>query len=144
MDQRGFLYRWRKVIAVICGFMWLGAFTATHIPSKSIPGEVLNLGHFILHGVGFLGLSSWFILALTGFLVKPHRRWLLVMVIMTVYAAFDEYTQQFFGRSTDLPDWIIDTVAAAVALALWEGIFWMIARLRHDGQDQDKVTPPRQ
>jgi VanZ family protein len=144
VEERGFLYRWRKVIAAICVLMWLGAFTATHIPNQSIPQEVHDLGGSVLHGVGFLGLSSWFILAVAGFWPKPIHRLLLVLSVMMVYAALDEYTQQFFGRSTDLEDWITDTVATIVALALWESVFWLhrVARRKRNMQDQREAARP--
>jgi VanZ family protein len=105
--------------------MWIGAFTATHVPYSTIPSAIRDLGHFALHGLGFLGLSSWFILTLAALNVSPLRRIVVVLLIMMIYGAIDEYTQQFFGRSTDLPDWFIDTGATIVALVIWESIFWL-------------------
>jgi VanZ family protein len=111
--------------------MWIGAFTATHIPNSSIPQVIHDLGHFVLHVIGFLGLSSWFILTLVAFNTGPTlRRILVVLLIMTIYAAIDEYTQQFFGRGTSLQEWFIDTVATIVALVIWESIFWFIKKSR--------------
>ena len=124
-----FLHRWRKPVLIIFLLVWVGAFTATHIPSKSIPTEILDLGHFVLHGVGFLGLSSWFVLAVVAFGVTRGRRVLLVLSVMMIYAAVDEYTQQFFGRSTDLADWITDTVATVIALGLWESVFVLAPKI---------------
>jgi VanZ family protein len=122
------LYRWRKEILAVFILMWVGAFTATHIPNNMIPKEVHDLGKVTLHGVGFLGLASWFILTLAAFRINPIRRMLLALFVMMVYAAIDEYTQQFFGRSPALYDWTIDTIGTVVAIMLWESIFWLIEK----------------
>jgi VanZ family protein len=122
------LYRYRKAILVIFILMWIGAFTATHIPNSAIPQMIHDLGHILLHIVGFLGLSTWFILTLVAFNVSPLRRILVVLLTMTIYAAIDEYTQQFFGRGTSLLEWFVDTCAAAVALVIWESIFCLIKK----------------
>jgi len=124
-SNNSLLYRHRKLILVIFVLMWIGAFTATHIPNSTIPSEIRDLGHFALHGLGFLGLSSWFILTLAALNVSPLHRIVVVLLTMMIYGAIDEYTQQFFGRSTDLPDWFIDTGATIVALVIWESIFWL-------------------
>ena len=125
-----FLYRWRKPVLVIFIMMWVGAFIATHIPNSTIPREIRDLGKVTLHGVGFLGLNSWFILAMAAFRINPIRRMLLVLFVMMVYAAIDEYTQQFFGRSPAVFDWAIDTIGTIVAIILWESIFGLIERER--------------
>lgn len=127
-NHYSFLYRWRKIILVIFIVMWITAFIATHIPRQYIPKEVTALGGFTLHAIGFLGLSSWFILTVVAFGISLKRRVLLVLFVMMVYAALDEYTQQFFGRSTDLADWITDTSATVVAIILWENILWLVRR----------------
>ena len=119
------LYRHRKLILVIFILMWIGAFTATHVPYSAIPREISALGHFTLHLLGFLGLSSWFILTLAAFNFSPLRRIVVVLLVMTIYGAIDEYTQQFFGRNTSFAEWLIDTGATIVALVIWESIFWL-------------------
>ena len=97
MKNRGsFLYRQRTAILFILILMWIRAFAATHIPARYIPSGIAGLGDIVLHGIGFLGLSSWFILTVTAFGIKPVQRILLVLLVMMVYGAVDEYTQQFF------------------------------------------------
>ncbi|MGA2914828.1 MAG: VanZ family protein [Sedimentisphaerales bacterium] len=131
MENRdSFLYRRRTAILFILILMWTGAFTATHIPARYItagyiPGLIASLGDVVLHGIGFLVLSSWFILTLAAFGVKPKQRILLVLLIMIVYGAVDEYTQQFFGRSTELKDWLSDTTATVISLILLETILFL-------------------
>ena len=109
--------------------MWIGAFTATHVPGSYIPGPIAQLGDISLHGIGFLGLSSWFILALAAFDVRPSIRILLVLVVMLNYGALDEYTQQFFGRSTELKDWLTDATATVVSLIVWETILFLAKKI---------------
>ena len=108
--------------------MWIGAFVATHIPAGYIPEQVACLGDFSLHGIGFLGLSSWFILTVAAFGIKPVQRIPLVLLVAMVYGALDEYTQQFFGRSTELKDWLTDTTATVVSLIVWETILFLAQR----------------
>jgi VanZ family protein len=130
MKNRGsFLYRRRTAILFILILMWTGAFTVTHIPARCIPGQIAALGDVTLHGIGFLGLSSWFILTVAAFGIKPVQRILLVLLVMMFYGAVDEYTQQFFGRSTQLKDWLTDTMATVVSLILWETILFLAQRI---------------
>jgi VanZ family protein len=106
--------------------MWIGAFTATHIPNNSIPKAVHDLGKVVLHGVGFFGLSSWFILTLAAFQVPRFRRILIVLFVMMLYAALDEYTQQFFGRTMMFHDWVVDTIATTISMLFWESLFGIL------------------
>jgi VanZ family protein len=109
--------------------LWIGAFTATHIPARYIPGQIASIGEIGLHGIGFLGLSSWFILTVAAFNIKPVQRILLVLLVMMVYGAVDEYTQQFFGRSTELKDWLTDIIATVVSLILWGTILFLVKKM---------------
>lgn len=123
--NNSFLYHKRRLILSIFILMWVGAFVATHVPARCIPRAIAGLGDIVLHGVGFLGLSSWFILTGAAFGIKPLRRILLVLLVMMAYGAIDEYTQQFFGRCTELKDWLTDTTATIIAIILWETIFYL-------------------
>ena len=114
--------------------MWGGAFAATHVPMRVFPAAVADLGHVVLHSIGYLGLSSWFILTVEAFGLSRVRQVILVLPVMTIYAAVDEYTQQFFGRSNRWQDWLTDTVATAIALAIWEGVFLLASSRRKTGQ----------
>jgi len=59
---------------------------------------------------------------------KTGKTHTLVLLVMMVYGALDEYTQQFFGRSTELKDWLTDTTATVVSLILWETILFLVQR----------------
>ncbi len=118
--------------------MWTGAFAATHIPARYIPSQIAGLGDIVLHGIGFLGLSSWLILTMAAFGVKPVKRILFVLLVMMIYGALDEYTQQFFGRSTELKDWLTDTTATVVSLILWETILFLAQRITRTKVSQNK------
>lgn len=124
-----FLHRRRKAILVILILMWTGAFTVTHIPASYIPGQIASIGDIGLHGIGFLGLSSWFVLTLAAFDVKPAIRIILVIVVMLNYGAVDEYTQQFFGRSTELKDWLTDITATVVSVIVWETVLFLAKKM---------------
>jgi VanZ family protein len=124
-----FLHRYRKTIFILCILMWIGAFTATHIPNSSIPEKIHDLGNITLHIIGFLGLSSWFILTLVAFNINSLLyRILIVLLVTMVYAAIDEYTQQFFGRGTSLLEWFVDTCSTIVALVICESVLGRIKK----------------
>jgi len=128
VHERSALHRRRGFILAVLVLAWLGAFVATHVPAPDIPRRILELGQVVLHAVGFFALSSLFLLTLAAFGVRPYRRAAVVLVAMALYAAADEYTQQFVHRSSELADWLVDTVATAVAVAAWEGIFRLTRR----------------
>lgn len=95
------------------GVYWIVLAVATHYPRVRIPGEIPSSDK-VLHFAAFavLALLYW---RARGRLGGAD------VALLVAYAALDEYAQQFFGRYTDLTDFIANaagvvTVAAAVAI----------------------------
>ena len=60
-----------------------------------------------------------------GWTLRAHRhrrlrRVLLVLVLMTIYAAVDELTQPLVNRYAAWSDWFADVFGAAAAMLVWE------------------------
>ncbi len=85
---------------------------ATHWPKPHVP-EVPG-GDKTLHFVGFF-ISGWLLQMLL-----PNRLWPRGMGVLalTVFAAVDELTQPWFGRSCDAFDVLADTAGVIVATAV--------------------------
>jgi VanZ family protein len=117
---------------------WLFLFCVTHLPflRLDLPIEssdkVAHLGAF-----GLLAFLFWrFVEALgrplSGRFVYLAGFWLFA------YAGFDEYLQQFVGRSTDLDDWLCDTAGITAVLLLLE---WRRRKARPRGSNSANKTP---
>jgi VanZ family protein len=107
---------------------WLALLIATHLP-RDFPGvpsehvdKVVHAATFAL--LGWLLATAWQRTA--GRLTGRHLRaaWLAIVL----YAAADELTQPWFGRTCALGDWLADAVGAVVGLALFA---WQWKRRRH-------------
>ena len=110
-------------------------FSVTHLPFLRLDVPIASsdkLAH--LGAFGLLAFLFWrFVEALgrplSGRFVYIAAFWLIA------YAAFDEYLQQFVGRSTDLDDWLCDVGGIAAVLALLE---WRRRKARPRGPARDE------
>ena len=98
---------------------WLVLFVATHVPNRlpQLPGagsdKLAHLSAFALLAV---------ILAVTWQLAAGHltaRHLFVAWIVIALYAALDEWTQSFVGRSTSFWDWVADASGALAALVLF-------------------------
>ena len=96
-----------KLRYVLCWSYWIALCGATHLPpSKMIQlpttwfDKVLHVLTFILLGL----LASW------AYKVNTLKQVVIIITILTTYAAIDECTQSLVGRTPDLYDWIVDTI----------------------------------
>ncbi len=103
---------WQVALAVY----WVLLFTATHYPRVRIPGEIPHSDKIVHFGAfGTLAFIFWFAIR--------SRVWVAAAILIP-YAALDEWLQQFFGRFTDLLDFVANTTGIVVvlgALALHRG-----------------------
>ena len=96
---------------------WLIAFLGTHIP---IPAGVIPRGggDKVLHFGGYTILAS----LLMGLRASrgPFGWHSVVMrwIVLAVYGAFDEVTQQLVGRHADVADWCADLLGSLCGLLL--------------------------
>ncbi|MCK4277300.1 MAG: VanZ family protein [Phycisphaerae bacterium] len=108
----------RRILLAGCISLWVGAFVVTHIPASQLPS--IHVSDRTLHAVGFFALASIF-----GWTLRAHghqrlRRVLLVLVLMTIYAAVDELTQPLVNRYAAWSDWFADVLGAVAAVLVWE------------------------
>ncbi len=112
----------RSLSAILLALVWSGAFIATHVPK--LP-SVVSGSDKTLHSLGFVVLAC----VLGLFLAVRRRfafRWLAAMlVVLAVYAAFDELTQMLVpNRHADWRDWVADMIGATIGTALVGGLWW--------------------
>jgi VanZ family protein len=106
----------RLWVIALAGY-WLALFTATHLPLETpgLPGPGMDK---LVHVAAFAALAAIF--GVTWRLVLGRIEWrhvLAIWLIIAVYAALDEWTQDWVGRHASVQDWAADVVGAAVALA---------------------------
>jgi VanZ family protein len=98
---------------------WVIIFVITHLPPSGLPRmRVSDKGaHFI--GYGLLSAGLFVSLSLTG--LAARRCAIVVLLIAMGYGAFDEWSQQFVRRTSELDDWLADVGGALVAV----GVMWL-------------------
>ena len=115
----------RHVILVGFVVSWLGAFVATHIPLEQLPA--FGAGDKTLHLVGFFLLGAGFWLTMVAFGSARLHRVVVIVSVMTIYAALDEITQRLVkNRYPALDDWLADIVGAIVAVVALEAGRWLV------------------
>ncbi len=102
-------YVWPLAIAVLI-------FAASSRSVVAAPRVTLiddKIVHFVVYGL------------LATLVCRIGRGWRAAawsLVLVSAYGASDEWHQSFVpGRSTELADWVADTLGAAVAIALYVG-----------------------
>jgi VanZ family protein len=91
--------------------LFVGARTIGQI--NSVPPFIHKIEH-----VCYFGLMA----VLAAASLDPRRQWLAVLAISCV-GALDEWHQLHVpGRSASAVDWLVDTLAAAVAVYAWNRI----------------------
>lgn len=93
---------------------WVVLAIATHKPHITIPTR-FSYGDKVIHLLAFatLTLFYWRFVEALG---KRPRVW-SVAVVMYTYAAIDEYTQQFFHRTTDIWDYTANAIGISLMLS---------------------------
>jgi VanZ family protein len=104
---------------------WGALFVATHIPLPPLPASGMGSDK-VAHVAAFAGLgfltALW--LSLEGRLTLS--RTLLLLAVLAIYGAIDEWLQQFVGRFTDFDDWVADVSGAAIGIA----VVWVLQMVR--------------
>jgi VanZ family protein len=101
----------------LLGAYWLALFAGTHwpkLPGIDVPGRDKTL-----HAVAFAILTGLLLIVLTrrAWLARGGPIALAAVAIVAVYAAVDERTQPYAGRTCNFLDWVADLVGA-VSVAL--------------------------
>lgn len=111
--------RWDQAALIALPVYWIALFIATHYPTVRIPDQVPGtdkLVHFTAFGI--LAFLRWrFERARRP--ISARFVWTAGLVLL-VYAAFDEYLQQFVGRFTDPLDFVANATGIVVVLTALE------------------------
>jgi len=113
------LMRRHKYVLIALGMYWLGIFILTHIPVPDIARKS-GMSDKTMHVMAYFALTF-----LVWCAVSPYERiqwnrgkvWLVMAVIM-LYGAADEYIQSLVGRSADVHDFIADLFGMVFALGV--------------------------
>ncbi len=106
----------RKLSTIGLALLWLGAYTATHIPAAQLPK--LHAGDKTLHLVGYFGLVAAWLVMLRIRKSPFRRRVVLTLMIFPLYALFDEGTQPLVNRWFSWLDILADLGGMTAALGI--------------------------
>ncbi len=114
-------HNFSKVIASLllihyCSFIfWLSSQTSLPTPlSFQHQDKVMHLGAYFI-------LTAFTINAFRYFISKNTRLLFSSLIFASLYGASDEWHQSFvIGRSSDINDWLADTVGAILFLAIYQ------------------------
>ena len=98
---------------------WVIIFVLTHLPPSNLPRVRVSdkTAHFVSYALLSAGL--FVSLSLTG--LRATRAAVIVLLIAMGYGAFDEWSQRFVRRTSELDDWLADVGGALVAV----GVMWL-------------------
>lgn len=93
--------------------------TLTHLPRLDLAGprQSDKLGHVLAFGL--LAFFFWRFIATFRNPLPGHFAW-TSSAFLLVWAAFDEWTQPWVGRSADLYDWLADAAGIVAVSAVLE------------------------
>jgi len=124
--------RVRTGMLMLCVFIWVCGFTATHLPRKAVPPS--GLSDKWLHTIGYFVLVAILVATLVTRELPRRRRMLFLLVAVPLYAAFDEISQPLVGRSANIYDWIMDLCGALLAIAAVESFLVLLRRRPRTGE----------
>ena len=124
LDER--LGRYRQALTCALLLLWTVALVLTHIPPSEMPSP--GISDRLLHVVGYWGLATVLAVTMLSYRFRRWRRWVLGLVILAVYGAFDELTQPIFGRNASLCDWLADVAGLALGMLMVETLVWISSR----------------
>lgn len=119
-------YRLRNWILLLCVLAWVSAFVATHLPPAAVTPPPLS--DKWLHLLGYFVLGAVLEATLAARRLARPRRIAAVLVVLPLYAAFDEITQPLVGRQASLLDWTMDLAGSLAAIAIVETLLLRAGR----------------
>lgn len=106
---------------------WLFLFCGTHLPGLHVGGGIPGSDK-LLHAGAFAALA-FFYWQFCASVYGQLSSWFVwkAGVVLGLYAAFDEYTQQFVGRRVDIRDYLCGLAGIVVVLAVleWRRRVWL-------------------
>ena len=122
---------------LILGAYWVLIFVATHLPATHLPDVKVMGKDKTMHFMAYSGLAlvfwlSYYRNARPSF--RQKRTWLVIFTLIA-YGIFDEITQKYVGRTTDIMDLLSDSCGILTALIMlffvrslkvWLFLIWTI------------------
>jgi len=103
---------WRWLLA---GY-WLALCVATHLP-PTVAGLPDQRTDKLVHASVYAGLAWLLAMAWDRSTGKLHGRHLrIAWLALVLFAAADELTQPWFGRTASIGDWLADAVGTAIGV----------------------------
>lgn len=103
----------RRVLLAACATAWIIAAVMTHLPPGKTPS--VSVSDKMLHFVGYFALTCAFQLTLWAYGHPRGRRFIIVLVVMLLYATADETSQQLVNRCAAFDDWLADGLGVLTA-----------------------------
>jgi hypothetical protein len=120
------ILRRHKYILWSLGIYWPVLFMSTHIPVPRVVNQS-GMSDKLMHLLAYMTLTFFVWLAISPYeKVRWNRAkvWILLAVVVW-YGAFDEWTQGYVGRQTDIVDFCYDSGGSLVALGILSVLsFW--------------------
>jgi hypothetical protein len=120
------ILRRHKYILWSLGIYWPVLFLLTHLPVPRIAGQS-GMSDKLMHLLAYMTLTFFVWLAISPYeKVRWNRAkvWILLAVVVW-YGAFDEWTQGYVGRQTDIVDFYYDLGGSLVMLGILSVLsFW--------------------
>lgn len=127
---------WERFYRRVLPAYWVFLFCSTHLPQAQLPKEVPQadkLVHFVAFGL--LGFLFWRCAESIERNLSARFVW-IAFLTLGMYAALDEYLQQFVNRTTSLTDWLADLAGIALALIVLEVLRRRAASARREAKDE--------
>ncbi|QEG41119.1 VanZ family protein [Roseimaritima ulvae] len=106
-----------RLAPILLAIYWILIFTGTHLPTVPMPA-VRNLDK-VQHFVAFTGLAFLLAWSIPTSGRDPRTKMIFAFLISVCYGMFDELTQQFVGRNTELADFVADCVGALAGVFVY-------------------------
>ncbi|GJQ26808.1 MAG: hypothetical protein HBSAPP02_18400 [Phycisphaerae bacterium] len=108
----------RRMRTALCVCLFVGAFVMSHTPPPPPPSRP-PINDKVMHFTGFVLLGMVTIWrGLDAGRRYPLRGALGWLLLLALYAAFDELTQPIMGRSCELFDWVADVGGAIAGITI--------------------------
>jgi VanZ family protein len=108
------LSRTARICWALTAVYWLGLFIITHIPAPRLPYVPVTdkTAHFVSYALLAIALSIS--LTLSG----RSNVAVIVLALLLLYGAIDEWLQIPVNRSCELADWYADAAGAAAGVVI--------------------------
>jgi hypothetical protein len=120
------ILRRHKYILWSLGIYWPALFMSTHLPVPQIVNQS-GMSDKLMHLLAYMALMVFVWLAISPYEKVRWSRakvWLLLAVVVW-YGAFDEWTQGYVGRETDVVDFCYDLGGSLMGLGILSILsFW--------------------